>query len=132
MADNTTILSSSSLVINNEVVEFKAETLEYDLGLGEVKSNMVISGGAAKRIPGTDLSTQFATVKFDVQTTEFNRDQLLTWKRNGNTNAIEVSDSRTGAVLVFQNASLSNNPSVKEASDGVISVEFTADQPVNL
>lgn len=132
MADNTRQLSSSSLVINNEVVEYKAETLEYDLGLGEVKSNMVISGGRAKRIPGRDVSTEYATVKFDIQTTEFNRDQLVAWKRNNDTNAIELTDAKTGSVLVFANASLSNNPSVKEASDGVISVEFTADQPITL
>lgn len=132
MADNTRQLSSSSLVINNEVVEYKAETLDYDLGLGEVKSNMVIAGGKAKRIPGRDVSTEFATVKFDIQTTEFNRDSLISWKRKNDTNAIELTDSKTGSVLVFANASLSNNPSVKEASDGVISVEFTADQPIPL
>ena len=129
MADNTRQLSSSALLINNEVVEYKAETLEYDYGLGEEASNMVNSGGRARRIPGQNIQSEVAMISFEIQSTDANRNAILGWKRNNPNNAISIEDRKTGSVLNYTGASITNNPKIKEASDGTINVEFEANPP---
>ena len=119
-----TALSGSRLIINNETIEYMANSLKYDLGNAEVKVDpQVIGDGAVTNVPSRDFSTAKSKVMFDLKSTSENEEKVIAFIELFASNVIKIvsSDSVT---RVFESATIINKPEFDTGADGVIPIEF--------
>jgi hypothetical protein len=122
------VISTPSVIINNEVILIKPNSLKYTSGLGEFKVRTESAGGGeVQTVAAKDVSTQIGKLSFSLEPTTENANLVRGWKSNFNNNAIEVVDTDSGFTGTFTNAVLVNDPEMALSSDGEISVEWQSD-----
>ena len=135
MAQYTTkVISTPSLVINNQTVYIVPNSLSYTEGFGEqmVKTQSA-GGGAIQTVYMDNAESKFSTLKFSLYSTAENLAAARTWKANGNSNAISVtgqSDQGTYLTRSFQYAALTNNYEANLGADKTIELEFASNSAV--
>jgi hypothetical protein len=128
MASSTKIISTPSITINNQIVPIVPNSFSYTEGFGEqnVKTQS-LGGGSIQTVYVDNAETKFSTIKFTMFPTNDNVTALLSWKRNGNANAISAAGQQDGGVYMtrsFQYAAFTSDYEVKMGADQVIEVEF--------
>jgi hypothetical protein len=120
-------LNDISVIVNNELVEYTADSLKWKDGFGEYTiRNAVVGGGQTEQIFSKDLSTKFGMVSFSIPSTQANDKLKRTWKLNDNQNVIElVGNSGSNFSKIFTNAALLGDPETNAATDGNIELEFS-------
>lgn len=122
-------LNNVSVLVNNDIIAYEANTLSYDDGFGEYSvRNAVIGGGQTEQIFSEDLATKFSMVKFSLPSTEDSASLVREWKNNLNNNVVELQSSTGGAQFtrIFTQASIQSNPEINLSTDGTVEIEFRA------
>lgn len=120
---NTRKLVDPSIVINNIVVAYIPNSLEFKEGFGEQKVRVQTGGGGAKQLVlADDVSKKIGSCKFKIEPTAENINLMRTLKANMDGHVITISDQDmtrtiTGAVLI-------TDYDVKLGTDQEIDLEF--------
>lgn len=119
-------LNNVSILVNNDIVAYEANSLSYHDGIGEYSTrNAVVGGAQTEQIFSEDLSTNFGMVKFSLPSTEENANLVRQWKLNRNNNVVELVGPDGGDFnRIFTQAGIMGNPEVNMSTDGVVEVEF--------
>lgn len=122
-------LNDITLIVNNEVVPYIADSLSWTDGFGEyLMRNAVVGGGQTETIFSKALETKIGMVKFSMPTTATHEDWKRQWKLLENANVVElVGPSDSGFTKVFTNAAIINDPESSSANEGNIEIEFKSD-----
>lgn len=120
-------LNNVSILVNNDIIAYEANTLSYDDGFGEYNvRNAVVGGGQTEQVFSEDLATKFSMVKFSMPSTEDTAALVREWKNNLNNNVVELQSSTGGAQFtrIFTQASIQGNPEINLSTDGTVEIEF--------
>ncbi len=128
----TQAISVPAIQVNNDTIGLVPNTFSYTPGDGETTVRAASTGGGkAKSIHTQDAETMFSKVMFSVYPTTDNISKIRDWKANvaGNTlSAVQRNVGGKDFSLAFKNMSVSNDPDIKAAADGVIEIEMAGDQ----
>jgi len=118
-------ISSAQLIINNEVIFYKPNSIKVTSGLGEDKVQMA-SGGGGVVVPvhSRDVSTLKGKVSFDLFPTKESIAWVRAWKANRGSNAISTPDSVSGYRNSFSDMAVVNDPETSLSADGAMTVQF--------
>lgn len=122
-----TQIAAPVLRINNNTVAHKANTIEYDEGLGEQNVYAAsLGGGLTEQIYSDDVETAFSTVEFELPSTITSVNLVRDWKIKKNTNRIEIEQETPDGSFtrIFTQASVLNNYKVGLGTDKMIKVEM--------
>jgi hypothetical protein len=128
-----TQLTNVTVVVNNDTQPIVVNSLKYTEGLGDQKIHIVSAGGGAiQQVYANDLETAYSAVSFDLRSTPENIENIKGWKRNGNSNGVQIFGTAGGTDFsrTFAHAALTLNYDVEIGVDAVISVEFMTDSAV--
>lgn len=119
-------LNNVSILVNNDIIAYEANTLSYNDGIGEYSvRNAVVGGEETEQIFSEDLSTKFGMVKFSMPSTLDSAKLVREWKFNKNNNVIELQSSTGGNFAkIFTQSSILGNPEFNLSTDGSVEVEF--------
>lgn len=121
-------ISTPFIVVNNDPINYKPNSLKFTEGLGEYKiETAIVGGGQTETIFSENPETRFSKVMFEMHATAENIEKIREWKANKNTNAIEIPDNDTGLSRFFGSATLVTDYEVAVGADGSVSLEFHCD-----
>jgi len=121
-------LNGVQLAVNDNVIDYLPNSLEYDDGFGERQQRIKTAGGGTRTTVATEnLETKFGMVKFSLISEDDSADLVRTWLQNIANNSIRVTQPGSTFSRNFTNALITNNPKIQAAVDGVIEVEFQTD-----
>lgn len=126
-------LTDATLIINNEVVGIKPNSLSMTEGLGEADSRpQSVGGGRIEQVYSINLETAMSVVKFALRSTVENVALLRSWKTNRNQNVIQVVASNSDGDLsrTVTQALVSNDPEIPFGSDADIEVEMKGNSTI--
>ena len=127
-------LADAIIMVNDSIVKYVPDTLEFDEGLGEQKMLPESEGGGkVSQIASNDLTTNFGTCSWQMRTSVANVEQILGWKQNFNRNVVNIAaedDDGNDLTRVFTQALLGGNYKVQIQSEGVVDIEFMANAPI--
>ncbi|MCK5019862.1 MAG: hypothetical protein KAS32_22575 [Candidatus Peribacteraceae bacterium] len=125
-------LSVPTIKMNNEVVAILPNSYSFISGDGEVKVRAASTGGGAAVSTHTlDAETMVSVVKFSLLNTIDNMERVRDWKANFARNtheAVQRGLDGKDIALAFRGMSVTNDPEIKAAADGVIEVELAGDK----
>ena len=122
-------LVNPAVNVNNISIAIVPNSFTYTEGKGEqVVRVQSAGGGSVQSVLSQNVETNLSMVKFEMFPTADNIAAILSWKNNGNQNAI--SATANGFTRSFTNATLTNNYEVALGSDTKIQVEFHTDAAV--
>ena len=125
-------ISVPAIQVNNDTIGLVPNTFKYKTGDGEVTVRSASTGGGnATSIHTQDAETMFSTVMFSVYVTADNISKIRDWKDRvaGNTiNAVQRNVGGKDFSLAFKDMSMTNDPDVNAAADGVIEIEMAGDK----
>jgi hypothetical protein len=131
---STRVLSTPTLVINNQPVLIIPNSATYTEGFGEQQVKTQSGGGGTIRNVFIDnAESKFSTFKFSLFPTSDNIALARSWKSSGNTNAVSMTgQNENGAYFTrsFQHAALTNNYEVGLSADGKLDLEWASDASV--
>ena len=111
------------LVIDDEQYAYVEGTLKAKLGLGEVISeSLETGGGIPERVEGKDLKTREGMVTFDLPTRTLTIEQLQVW--SAAIGQVVIQLIYPNGSLIFTRATLVNDPELNFGSDGNVTLEF--------
>jgi len=117
------VLSTPTIVINNQVIAIIPNSLEYIEGLGEQSFKVQSAGGGAlEPVYSDNAETKISTVKFKLYADVENIGYARLWKTNGADNAISFSQDSFSRTI--SNAAFTGNYTVQTRADGEIDLEF--------
>jgi len=128
-----TQISNVAVMVNNEIVAIKPNTLAFTEGFGEQEIMGAAAGGSQiEQIFSDDIETHFSMVKFDLPSTISNIKAARTWKANGNANLVQISARVAGENMTrsFTQAAVTGDYEVGLGSDQVISLEFKSNAAI--
>ena len=127
-------LADAVVMVNDSIVQLVPDSLEMDEGLGEQKAlPQSEGGGKVTQLFSNDLTTNFATISWQMRTTVDHVEQILEWKQNANRNVVNIAaEDSDGKDLtrVFTQALLGGNYKIQIQSEGVVDIEFMANAPI--
>lgn len=119
-------LSNPTVIINDQVVAIKPDSLTFKLGRGDMKQRSQSAGGSSIQIVSTeDATTKVGMVKFTLLNTGSNFALIRQWLDASRTDAgvtIRLSDSDT--TESFAGMKIITEPDLKTGSDGEAEVDF--------
>ncbi len=120
MADKT--LSNPSLVVNNDTIAYKPNSISYKKGLGEKDVKAQTAGGkSVSVVVVVNAETMISECKFKLENTATNINYVETWA-NSLANGIELSE---GEITVsFTDMVLVTDPEFSLGADGELELEF--------
>lgn len=129
----TKALSVPSVKVNNDIIGIVPNTFKYVSGDGEVTVRAASTGGNnAISVHTQDAETMFSKVMFSVYPTGDNLAFIRDWKADVAGNTIDAMQKGVGGSkdfsLAFKGCSLTNDPEVNAAADGVIELEWAGDR----
>ena len=118
----------ATLRINSIPYSYKAESLNFNLGLPEINVMVAVNGSTREMIHSPNLETGIGSVKVDIYPSIDTRgiskiEDLITLKNNIEGNAVTLAFPR-GKTIRFSNMSMTNPIDVAQNSNGSISLEF--------
>lgn len=131
---STKVLSTPTLIINNQPVYIVPNSATYIEGFGEqqVKTQSA-GGGSIQNVFIDNAESKFSTFKFSLHPTSDNIALARSWKANGNANAVSMTGQNENGVYFtrsFQHAALTNNFEVGLGADKTIDLEWASDAAV--
>lgn len=127
-------LSVPTIKVNNDVIAIVPNTFKYVSGDGDVTVRGASTGGGnALAIHTQDAETMVSKVMFSVHSTADMIERIRDWKAGVAENSIDAIQ-RNAAVggkdfsIAFRNMSMTNDPEVVAAADGVIEIEMAGDK----
>jgi hypothetical protein len=124
-----TALVNPALVINNEPVAYKPNSLSYNDGFPEVSVRTKTTGGGnVQTVIGQDIETSRGSVKFTLISEISSVATVKQWMQNLENNAIELSQD--GFTRTFTKAIVTNKPDINAGMDGEIEVEFESNPAI--
>lgn len=123
------VQSNLTLQVNNEKVDYKPNSLSYDLGLGEDSVKGVSGGqGSSSIAVSTNVETYVGMVKFELFTSDVNVELFREWKEIGRLtgNFIKIFDDNFQGTMV--SARLTNKSEHKTGVDESFEVTFEGSQ----
>lgn len=127
-------LNQGTIVVNNEVVLIKPNSLTFTNGTGEamVRAQQA-GGGAIETVSSVNGETMISTVKFDLLNTISSSDLVDAWSLN------KIRSERFVIQFIYNektytvtNAILTNNVEYQDSNDGSMSCEFAGDAMVSI
>jgi len=121
-------LNDVSIIVNNRVVAYTADSLKWRDGFGTYAvRNAVIGGGQTEQVFSKDLSTKMGSVSFSMPTTAENEALKRQWKANDNNNVVElVGPPGSRFSKIFTQAAILEDPESNASTDGNIDVDFNS------
>lgn len=135
MQTSKSILAVPYVTVNDQTVYIIPNSVSFTEGQGEqsVKTQSA-GGGNVTTIASDNAETKFSVLKFKLFASPQNINLALSWKKNRNTNLIQVTgvDPVTGGDLsrTFQNAMLTNDYEINLKESGDFDLEFHSDAAV--
>ena len=126
-------LADATVLVNDEVVAIMPNSLKYTEGFGEQSVKAAsIGGGAVEQLFARDVETAISKVMFDVPTTPESVELQRAWKVNGNQNVVQIAGSTVEGTLTrtFTQAAMIGDPEIEIATEGIINIEFAANQAI--
>lgn len=126
-------LTDAAVIVNNESVGVKPNSVEFDEGRGEQKIRPVSIGeGKTEQVFANDLETNVAMVKFAIPSTVENIALALGWKNNKNRNVIQLAGRTDDGTMTrtFTQAALTANYKIPIGTEADIELEFMANPPI--
>ena len=128
----TNALNQATLMVNNEIVKYKPNSLNFMPGTGEVTSRaQMIGNGKVSVVNAVDGSTMIGEVKFALENTIEASDLVdtLSLKKKQNEDFV-IQIIYSDKTYSFKNMTLTNNPEYQDSADGEISLEFKGDPAI--
>lgn len=121
-------LNDITVVVNNEIVSYIADSLAWVDGFGEyTMRNAIVGGGQTETVFSKALETKKGMVKFSMPTTAKHEDWKRQWKLLENENVVElIGPVGSGFTKVFTAAAVLNDPESSSANEGNIEIEFNS------
>lgn len=126
-------LADVIVIGNDDTLGVMPGTVVWDEGLGEqIIRTVSVGGGETEDVFANDLSTNFATLKFNLPATIPNIDLLLAMKQNRNRNVFQVLGETEDGKLsrTFQRAALIGKYDIPVGTETDIEVEIRANKPI--
>ena len=127
-------LADATIMVNDSIINYVPDSIEFDEGLGEQKSLPVSEGGGrVSQIFSNDLTTNFASISWQMRTTVDNVEQVKEWKENKNRNVVNLAaedPDGNDVTRVFTQALLGGNYKIQIQSEGVMDIEFMSNAPI--
>ncbi len=132
MANNKNLLlSDCTITVNDIAVDYIADTLKMDLGLGEQEVKVATAGGGSTTtVYADDAKSKMSHYEFDIYATQYNVELIRTWKNLKNAMVLKVIDNQTGATYTVNNAACTNLIKNELSASGKTSIEFKGDPTV--
>ena len=124
-----TILNNPTIMVNNNPIPLKSNSVSYSEGLGEQTLRVESTGGGnITQVYADNIEMKKSKIKFSMLPTITNIESVRQWKILANSNAITLSgiDNITKQTLTrtFASCALISNYDVNLTSDGDIEIEF--------
>jgi hypothetical protein len=121
------ILSTPSIVVNNENIKIKPNSFIYTEGFGEyVKRTESAGGGSVSTVSARNLETAKSMIKFTLEPLAVNADKIREWKNNFDNNVIQATGI-DGFTRSFTSAIMTTDPEIGLSADGEIPLEWESD-----
>jgi hypothetical protein len=125
----TTALYDPHILINDEQIVFKPNSVTVVSGLGEVKVEALSSGGGfVETVHTEDVSTKISKLKAMLSNTDENQEKIRTWKTLVGQNKITISEGEFHSSL--RQVSMINDPESQFKSESEIEIEFNGSPAV--
>ena len=123
-------LNNLNLVINNDLVAYKGNTIKLKRGTGEKKvRNAVIGGNQGVPISSSDLTTRKGMIVFSLPTTIESAALVEGWASNDGRNVVQLIDAEgSNYSETLTGATLINEPEFNYNDDGSVEIEFEGSQ----
>lgn len=125
-------ISVPTIKVNNDVIGIVPNSFKYTPGYGEVEVRAASTGGGnAVSVHTENAETKVSNVMFSVYPTTDNISKIRTWKSQVAANTVEAVQrgiSGKDFTIAFKGLSVTNDPEIQAASDGVVEVEMAGDQ----
>jgi len=121
------LISTPSIVINNENIKIKPNSFSYTEGFGEaIKRTESAGGGSVSTVTARNIETAKSMIKFTLEPLAENADKVREWKNNFESNVIQAT-GENNFTRSFTSAVLINDPEIGLSADGEISLEWESD-----
>lgn len=125
--------SNPTILINNVPVSIMPNSFKFTDGKGDVKVRAMSAGGnSVVTIHTQDTSTKVGKVEFELGVTAQNRQIASNWKDNIGGNLIQAIQNGIPMPIIFQNCSMTNDPSWEATADGKCKIEFMGDPAIGV
>jgi hypothetical protein len=128
------VISSPSVIVNNEPVAIVPNSVAYTEGKGEQNIRAAsVGGGSVEQVFSQNVETNFSMVKFEIFNDANSIELARLWKTNLNRNVVQIAGKAPdGSTLqrTFQNAAILNDFEVSLGSETTIELEFKSDAAV--
>ena len=124
---NQSVLSNPAIIVNNQAIGFKANSLSIKMGKGEKSVKGVSLGGGLSEIAVSDnIEDRVGMAKFSLYTSKENMDLFNIWKNvlNSSGNTIKITDEQNGFTATLPRAVVTNDPDMNFGVDECFEVEF--------
>jgi len=126
-------LSVPTIKVNNDVIGIVPNTFKYTSGDGETTVRAASTGGGnASAVHTQDAETMVSKVMFNVFVTPDMIERVRDWKSEVGGNTLEALQRGTGDSkdfsIAFIGMSVTNDPEINAAADGVIEIEMAGDK----
>ena len=126
-------LSVPSIKVNNDVIGLVPNTFKYTSGDGEVTVRAGSTGGNnAVSVHTQDAETMYSKVMFSIFATTDNIQKVRDWKAAIAANTVSAVQRGIGTQkdfsLAYKGMSVTNDPEINAAADGVIEIEMAGDK----
>lgn len=122
-------LANPSVRINNVTIAIIPNSFTSNLGVGEVTTRVVSSGGnSVEPVHTVNAESKIGKMSFEVETSPSNIKAIQEWSAAVGRNAISAVEDLgdNGAItLSLTKASLNNDPDLNLSSDGNIMLEWS-------
>jgi hypothetical protein len=124
-------IANPTVRVNDETISIVPNSLTVKLGLGETNVRAASSGGGSvESVHTSDAETKISGVNFDIYNTPEMLRKISGWKNNIGGLTVQVVGTVPGGAtfsVAMANVSLTNDPDLELAADGVTSLEFMGD-----
>ncbi len=125
--------SNPTILINNVPITIKPGSFKFTDGLGDTKVRAMCAGGnAVITIHTEDVSTKVGKCEMELGITGDNRALVRSWKANTGANSIVATQPNAGFYVVFNFASMINDPNWDSSPEGWTKVEFHSDPSIQI
>ena len=129
MSNSRIGINNLALIINNETIPYKPNSLSFCDGKGEYKARSMTTGGGGVDVIFTeDAESKIGTVKFSVEATDYMNEKIRTWKE-ARLVYVQLAEMNYGSfsgnfTRSFPVMTLVTNPETKASVDGDTELEF--------
>lgn len=128
------LMGNLRFILNNELIPYEPDSLNFDLGLGETKvSTACLGNGQVEICTAEDVTTKIGKVKLNIKAYDNGvngkpiKQFLRELKENADSNVIQLLGTTFAGTMT--KASLVNEPNIQTGSESVLDLEFQG-QPI--